>query len=250
MTGPKKSILPKALVYDQRIPDAAFRVLAALGIHTDTETGKCFTSLRTIANGLGKSRQAVHRQTRILADLGVIEIKPRKRGNGSNSSCEYRVLSRQFNDTPRQPDVDTPSTPEVDASNGPIERPIERKVIPLHADQGKPFSFEEMFDRWYAAYPLRKSRGAAKKAFKGALKKMDFQTLVAGARRYSALVDEKQTEPRYIKHPATWLNAECWDDEEEGGDKPLTEYERAVQQYIDAGESGSRPRPQDYPGLA
>lgn len=68
------------------------------------------------------------------------------------------------------------------------------------------------FAEWYAAYPLRKERAAAVKAFtKAAAKVEDLQTLFDAAKLYA------DTDPHvlrgYIKNPATWLNKECWLDE-------------------------------------
>ena len=68
------------------------------------------------------------------------------------------------------------------------------------------------FAEWYAAYPLRKERAAARKAFNKAVTKVDdVQILFDAAKRYA------ETDPHvlrgFIKNPATWLNKECWLDE-------------------------------------
>lgn len=66
------------------------------------------------------------------------------------------------------------------------------------------------FAEWYEAYPVHKARGAAVKAFAKAAKKTDPETLIAAAKRYR---DDPQVIRGYAKHPATWLNQECWLDE-------------------------------------
>lgn len=66
------------------------------------------------------------------------------------------------------------------------------------------------FAEWYAAFPVHKARGAAIKAFTKAAKKADPETLIAAAKRYR---DDAQVQRGYAKHPATWLNQECWLDE-------------------------------------
>lgn len=67
------------------------------------------------------------------------------------------------------------------------------------------------FAEWYAAYPVHKARGAAVKAFAKAVAKVDDpQILIAAAKRYR---EDPQVARGYGKHPATWLNAECWLDE-------------------------------------
>lgn len=70
----------------------------------------------------------------------------------------------------------------------------------------------QRFDRFYAAYPKKKSRGAAEKAF--AKLNPDDATvdlmLMAIARTVAA---GEWTDPQFIPYPATWLNAMGWMDE-------------------------------------
>ncbi|RFP23178.1 hypothetical protein D0T25_06710 [Duganella sp. BJB488] len=68
------------------------------------------------------------------------------------------------------------------------------------------------FERFYAAYPRKKSRIAAEKAF--AKLNPDEQLLtaiIAGIER--AMTSGQWSDPQFIPHPATWLNAGGWLDE-------------------------------------
>lgn len=67
------------------------------------------------------------------------------------------------------------------------------------------------FEEFYAAYPRRAARGDAVKAFCAALAKVTPDVLIAGAKRYA--VEVQGTETKYVKYPATWLNAQCWTDQ-------------------------------------
>jgi len=69
------------------------------------------------------------------------------------------------------------------------------------------------FEAWYAEYPLKKSRAPGRKAFTTARKKASLEELLQGVRRYIAECRRLGTQPAYMKHPATWLNSECWKDE-------------------------------------
>lgn len=66
------------------------------------------------------------------------------------------------------------------------------------------------FEKFWDAYPRPLARGAARKAYAGALKKASPEAILAGAERYaqSRLGDD----PKFTKHPSTWLNGECWAD--------------------------------------
>jgi hypothetical protein len=69
----------------------------------------------------------------------------------------------------------------------------------------------DRFEEWWRAYPRRVKKGAARKAWEKALTKTTAQVMIDAARQFA--VWNKHTEARWIPHPATWLNAEQWDDE-------------------------------------
>jgi hypothetical protein len=60
------------------------------------------------------------------------------------------------------------------------------------------------------------------------------QELLAGVIRYAAVMTGK--DPRYVKHPTTWLNKGCWTDEhaEPGGFGRASASTNAVWSAIDA----------------
>jgi hypothetical protein len=75
------------------------------------------------------------------------------------------------------------------------------------------------FDLFYSHYPLKKGKGAARKKYESLKKKKilpDDEILIKA-------IQDQQKEKSYLrsqnkfvaewKHPATWLNQECWDDE-------------------------------------
>jgi hypothetical protein len=67
------------------------------------------------------------------------------------------------------------------------------------------------FDRWYAGYPRKEAKDAAKKAFIKARKSASLQELLLGLEQY--IKTTKGQERRFIALPATWLNAGRWQDE-------------------------------------
>lgn len=68
------------------------------------------------------------------------------------------------------------------------------------------------FEAWWRQYPRKVGKGAARKAYERVVKagKATPDDLLGGLARY-------HPDPKFTKHPATWLNAECWLDEP---DKP------------------------------
>lgn len=70
---------------------------------------------------------------------------------------------------------------------------------------------EDGFADFFAAFPRRVAQRAAEIAYSAARERASAQTLFAGAQRYAASVTG--TDPRYIAHAATWLDADRWLDE-------------------------------------
>lgn len=66
------------------------------------------------------------------------------------------------------------------------------------------------FEEFYQAYPCRRARGQAWKAYQSARKKTDAPTLLAGAKRYAV---DPSRKPDFTAHPSSWLNGERWLDE-------------------------------------
>jgi len=68
---------------------------------------------------------------------------------------------------------------------------------------------EEAFTAFWKAYPNRKGKADAQKAFDKAIKQTTLETMIAAIAAYIANKPAWQD----FKHPATWLRAGCWDDE-------------------------------------
>ena len=96
------------------------------------------------------------------------------------------------------------------------------------SESKQPKSNPEDFDRFWTAYPRKAGKGAARKAW---LKLKPAPELVE---TILAAVDAQRQgdawkDPKYIPHPATWLNAERWLDEapplQKSGSLELIDYD-------------------------
>lgn len=67
---------------------------------------------------------------------------------------------------------------------------------------------QKLFDEFWKEYPRKIDKGKAVKAFKSALTRAAFEEVLAGAIRY-------KTDPNrldeFTKYPASWLNADAWE---------------------------------------
>lgn len=77
----------------------------------------------------------------------------------------------------------------------------------------KAAALEADFERFWSLYPRRTDKGAARIAYRAARKKTGVAEIETAARRYAANRDGQ--DPRYTKHPATWLNRESWLNEDD-----------------------------------
>lgn len=71
---------------------------------------------------------------------------------------------------------------------------------------------EEAFEAFWAVFPRKIKKPDALKAFKAAIKKVPFETIV------DAVIAQKEAKnlnrpKEYIPYPATWLRAEQWGDD-------------------------------------
>jgi len=71
-------------------------------------------------------------------------------------------------------------------------------------------NFDSLFSEFWKEYPRKKDKGAAVKAFRSALKRTNFESIMKGVKAYK---DDPERKPEYTKFPATWLNADAWDNE-------------------------------------
>lgn len=97
-------------------------------------------------------------------------------------------------------------------------------LTPLPGGDGPPgrATTSEGFEQFWAAYPKRVSKGAARKAW-AKLKPSEqlLQAILAGIGRAKTSAQWLRDDGRFVPHPATWLNAEGWlDDPPPGGAKP------------------------------
>jgi len=73
---------------------------------------------------------------------------------------------------------------------------------------------EELFARFWAAYPKKRSKGQAEKAWvKLQPDEQLVETMLAAIERAKKSEEWRKENGRYIPYPATWLNAKGWEDE-------------------------------------
>lgn len=124
-------------------------------------------------------------------------------------------------ETPEDAVYEQPGLIPVDVIRDIVEGPLTPENDP------------DRFQEFWRAYPRRVGKGTARKAWAKALKNgADAGVMIAAAKQFA--VWKKHTEARWIPHPATWLNAERWDDEPDPTPAPRSTTDERVDMAMEA----------------
>ncbi len=137
------------------------------------------------------------------SNKGRAEVAKRWGGSGP-SSPPNRVPTREPNSLEAEADTEAERESSL-RSLSPRARgdaPKQRAMPPaLRLDDAQ-------FEQFWQAYPRREGKGAARKAWKTAVSKAEPTAIIE-----AATGAKWPDNPRFIPHPATWLNQERWLDE-------------------------------------
>jgi hypothetical protein len=161
--------------------------------------GECDFEALDCALGMdeGKSRAIYEQmaQRGVVAEDGRItrweKRQPKREREDDNSTERVRAFrAKQRQETPGNA-TETPETPRGDKSRE-----------------------EELFDRFYAAYPRKVGKDAARKAFaKRNVNEALLAAMVAAIKAQGLRAKCDKGETQYVPHPSTWLSEGRWEDE-------------------------------------
>lgn len=196
-------------------------VLVALAHCMNDKTGRCFPSQEDLAGMTMLGEKTVRRALGGLEASGVItrvkKFKGRYRTNDDYSfNRDFRSERPPVTVTAGQPDHRSQS-PSPPVTQSFTTGQSDRAVIPTGSTTGshqEVNALEHDFGAFYAAWPKKRDKPAAQRAWAKAIKKVDPALIIAKAIAYrdNPHIAEKQ----FIPYPASWLNAEGWDDELDG----------------------------------
>jgi hypothetical protein len=108
-------------------------------------------------------------------------------------------------------DMSGAARPGKEQGTGNREQGRERTpALPLGCVLPRP----DLFAEFWITYPRRIDKRAAERAWKAALKRGHHDgAIILAARRYAK--EKVGTDPKFIKHPTTWLNADAFENEPE-----------------------------------
>lgn len=112
---------------------------------------------------------------------------------------------------------------EVNVNNNLFEGELAETLIPK-VKESKVKNINAHFNAFWKAYPKKKSKGQAEKAWtKLQVDEQLLATMIAKIEQAKKSREWQKNGGQYIPYPATWLNAKGWEDEAIQADKPTTQ---------------------------
>ena len=163
--------------------------------------GECFPSRDTLSRDSQIPLRSVARSLQWLAEEGHIKVVSRA---GTSNFYVITCMEDEMTDGTR-----AKLAHEVDSN---ITKLDIIKNTTTHAKLAHPLDTPAFLSFW-ATYPRRIGKGAARVAFARMCRHEDANEIIQGAMDYSRHCIEAGTDMQFIPHPATWINQERWYDE-------------------------------------
>ncbi|MFD5599205.1 hypothetical protein ACFWHR_04025 [Leucobacter sp. NPDC058333] len=231
--------IPTWMIRDERVTARAILVYAALASRAGLRAN--IPSQETLGREARCTGKPLRAALRELEELGVVERVRRTTKLGYRQADGYRLMSRPLDedetltgDAPEWGEANRESEPAPNGNQGDSFLSIEVDSSEVDTCANAHAQSAHSFDEWWNAYPLKKDKGRARTAYKTALKKVSHETLLAAALTYR---DDPNRVHAYTKYPASWLNAEAWENgplPQRAGAAGGTAVERMAARYMQA----------------
>lgn len=180
--------IPNAWLRDSRLTLKARGLMSLIMSH---RTGWSL-SINTLAEQNQEGKDAIRSAIAELERFGYLE---REQATDSGRFGEAIWTTCDPADLPlsEKPLTDNPTTKNNNLKEEHIKNTIES---------------DDKFEEFWKEYPRKIDRKQAKRAFRTALKRASFEDILAGAIAYK---NDPTRKPEFTKYPATWLNADAWE---------------------------------------
>jgi len=191
--------VPNWVVRDSSYTPNTFRLLAYLLSHED---GYGITYAQ-IERQTGLGRWAINEAIKFLSSVGWLEVWQPKGADGRFIAKSWIIKNPGVGHSATEPPRTEPL--RYGTANGLKEDKGLKKTNTKrrqHTPEARTY-----FDDFWEQYPRKIDKAKARKAFHSALSKVEFGDLMAGTVIYR---DDPNRMDQFTKYPASWLNAESW----------------------------------------
>jgi hypothetical protein len=151
-------------------------------------------SINSLANRNNAGRDQIRTAITELEEFGYL-TREQSREDGRFSETIWRTSDPTDMPSSENPPTGNPTTKNTNTKEEQIK------------NNERTYSDSE-FESFWSNYPKKVDKGAAIRAFKKALKTYPALDVIEGAKRYAE--DPNLPDKQFVKNPATWLNAEAW----------------------------------------
>ena len=191
--------IPNAWLRDNRLSLQARGLLAQLMSHAP---GWNITQ-ESLAKANNIGRDAMRSILNELMKYGYLVMSDKRQRNSDGTLAGYVYTTHE--PTQAEPMLAEPTQAEPTHKNNNLKEEHNKEEQVKNKQENKS-DFADFWD----VYPRKLDKGKAERAFRTALKKATADQIIAGAIRYR---DDPNRKPDFTKYPATWLNAEAWENE-------------------------------------
>lgn len=181
---------------------------------------ECQISESYIAARLSLRRQNIHREIKELFDYGILTIVREASFNSSRIitfNKDYDEWQKRLHDAKVITGIEYDSSPVIKNDSSPVIGFDSHRKKPLNKPSNKYAqrdSYKSRFQKFWQAYPKKRSKGDAEKAWK-ALKPDDalLADILKSIELQKQSINWQKDGGQYIPYPATFLRAKGWLDE-------------------------------------
>ena len=182
--------IPNAWLRDARLSLKAIGLLAQIMTHSPGWN----MSINSLSSRNNVGRDQIRTAIAELEEFGYL-TREQSREDGRFAETIWRTSDPADLPLSENPTSDNPTTKNTNNQEEQIKN-NERTYN------------DSQFEEFWNYYPKKVDKGAAIRAFRKAVKNHDVKEIIQGAIYYAA--DINLPEKAFIKNPATWLNAEAW----------------------------------------
>jgi len=180
--------IPNAWLRDSRLSLKAIGLLAQIMTHVPGWN----MSINSLASRNNVGKDQIRTAIAELEEFGYL-TREQSREEGKFAETIWKT-----SDPSEKPLSDNPTT----------ENPTIKNTIPKEDQIKNNERTLSEFERFWEIYPKKTDKGAARRAFTTAIRKADVELIITKAKAYAG--DPNLPQKQFIKYPASWLNAEAW----------------------------------------
>lgn len=182
--------------------------LVLLGIANHLGDQGSWPSIATLARYANASERSVKRDIQELIQLGELHVEVQNAPTNSQYKTNLYWITIPAGVTDSASGV-TDWVSRGDSSGKSGVTPVGTQNINITIKEPSINSPMSDFEKFWEIYPKKLDKGAARRAWTTAIKKAEPELIIERAKAYAD--DPNLPEKRYIKYPASWLNAEAWE---------------------------------------